>query len=349
MSTIVRVHDLPWNGLGSDVSEARGIEDLRQKADLDWEVDRVPVFVANPPVVADEAVDYYLREIPNRTAIVRTDTGQPLGVAGNYFRPIQNADSDWLIEGLWETGNLVPARAGWIKGGQQTFLVGRMGDEWQVGGIDPMDTFFLLSNRHDGRGALQAAVLLIRRGCANELPGIVSGIASGGILRSKSQNRQKLFRWTIRHTTNVAARFAVVREAITTAGQAQEQMKAVATSLLLRPFGTDDMAKVAEKLFPIRGDTLGPRTITKNTARQDELVALYRQADNLEEVRGTAWGGWNAVAEYADHLLAFRSTKVSTKAESRFLSIVDPHGSAHVLKGKAFAAVAQTVGVGSSN
>jgi phage/plasmid-like protein (TIGR03299 family) len=348
MKELVDVADraMPWNGLGVDVQGMTNADQIRRAADLDWEVDRVPVF-AQVGGNFDNVKDAF-RLVENRAAIVRTDTGAPLGVAGNYFRPIQNADADWLAQGLIDAGLFQPVRAGSIQGGTRTFHVGRMGDRWNVGGIDPMETFFAIWNRHDGRGALTAAVLTVRIGCRNQLPGVVSGIASGSLARRKSTNRKRLFQWTIRHTTHVKNRMEEVQTAITNAAEAREQMEALATALVLRPFTVDDMAKVAEGLFPTKGK-VGPRTLTKNLARQEELVAVYKGSDNLNDVRDTAWGGWNAVAEWADHMTAFRGTKISTREESRFLSISDPHGTANALKVKAFAKVAQVVGVGSAN
>lgn len=347
--TIVRVNDLPWGDLGTDVSDCHDMAAVLTKAKLDWGVKTVPVAA----LVSKEDVDGFPLPstpmpvtIPDRKAIVRDDTGQGLGVAGNYWTPISNGEGAWLIEALMADGLVKPIRAGTTHQDRRTFIVGTFNGALQIGGIDPVDTIFALWNRHDGRGALTSAVLHIRRGCSNQLPGIVNAIAGGTIAGRKSKSRERLFNWNIRHTTKYQDRLKLAQEAIQRTQKANEVFWVTAEALLTRPFGIDDMKAVAERLFPTEGAQITTRTRNGNAERQAAVVGLYREADNLNNVRGTAWGGWNAIAEYADHGLNFRDTKVSSKAESRFMSIVDPSGTAHLLKVKGFSAVAQKVGVG---
>lgn len=343
--TIVRVNDLPWGDLGTDVSHTRDMDTLLKASDLDWGVKKVP---AAALVDQNDVEGFPLPStpmpvlIPDRFAIIRDDTGAALGVGGNYWTPIHNRDGGWLIEGLMEQGVVKPIRAGTTHQDRRTFIVGTYNGAIQIGGVDPVDTIFALWNRHDGRGSLTAAVLHIRRGCSNQLPGIVSALMGGTIARKGSKTRERLFSWNIRHTTKFQDRAAQVREAMEKTQQANQVFQATAEALLTRPFGIDDMKAVADRLFPTEGVKI--RTKTTNEARQDAVVSLYREADNLNDVRGTAWGGWNAVAEYADHGLNFRDTKVSSRAESRFMSIVDPSGTAHALKVKGFSAVAHQIG-----
>jgi hypothetical protein len=60
---------------------------------------------------------------------------------------------------------------------------------------------------------------------------------------------------------------------------------------------------------------------TQRQRTRDAILAAYLDGpQNLPEVRGTAWAGFNAVTQAVDHLSVYRGRGANTPAENRMFS-----------------------------
>jgi thiamine phosphate synthase YjbQ (UPF0047 family) len=82
-----------------------------------------------------------------------------------------------------------------------------------------------------------------------------------------------------------------------------------------------DWRAFLESLVPDAPDSQHGQTRADNVRR--EIHRIYHN-DSLgqDEVRGTAWGAWQAVVAYNDHAMTARRTRTSTPEESRFERIL---------------------------
>ena len=93
------------------------------------------------------------------------------------------------------------------------------------------------------------------------------------------------------------------------------------------------MKDIVSELFPSSSEDVSTRT--KNT--RDSVLNIYETGMGLEKFRGTAWGAFNAVTEYADHWKTFKGGESEARASSIWF------GSSAALKQKAYDLVSSVV------
>lgn len=317
----------PWAAVGTDVSGVASTAEALTKGGLDWEVEHHPLY----------AHVYYDTEggnrstkhvrIPHMRSVVRMDTLAPLGAVGDIHTLVQQAEAFTPFDVLTDTEDVNLLSVGELKGGRQVFLVSELAKPFTIAGEEHR-TIMFSRNQHDGRGGLMLGISALRLACWNQLPPIVRATRRG-------TNQQGQAAWQLRHTTTVEQRLEEAYGNLTRTINLQRNFEELANQLVLRPFGLDDMARYVEALYPTEGTKIAPRTAKRNEERQGELLAVWQGSDNLGNIRNTAYGALNAVAEWADHGFAFRGTRRATVEENRMLSTMDNQGTAYQLKERA--------------
>ena len=110
----------------------------------------------------------------------------------------------------------------------------------------------------------------------------------------------------LRHTFNIQGSFKKAAEILGITHKHYEAFAEVYKSLAKKKIKKEDFQKYLEVVFPISPEAKRSR---KESIREDvtELFDGKGQGSQLATARGTAWGAWNAVTEYADHLRNFRA------------------------------------------
>jgi phage/plasmid-like protein (TIGR03299 family) len=252
-------------------------------------------------------------KVPERYAIIRSDTLQPLpGVAvGEGYEVIDFPTMFSVCDELtsrpgyahYETaGLLFDGRVGWglVRLDKSLYIAD-----------DEIRTFLLATTAHDGSSSLRCKVVNTRVVCCNTF---------AGAMGEKGQTL------SIRHTKNYAERIEAGRRMLALIPKEREQFEAFAKELLAKPIGKETYRKLVEVLFPVPEDLPGreltSRMIT-NVNKKRTLLAEAAQAPDLDAVRWTAWGAYNAVADLEQHLLTQRNgcddnTKVARMFERSF-------------------------------
>jgi hypothetical protein len=81
-----------------------------------------------------------------------------------------------------------------------------------------------------------------------------------------------------------------------------------------------DIDSFLEKLFTIKED-VSPRIKKNIEFSREEILKIYNSKDDLGNFRGTAWGIYNAVADYVSNSEPLRKT--DTFETKRFVSYMD--------------------------
>jgi phage/plasmid-like protein (TIGR03299 family) len=171
------VGDPSWHRLGKLLNGLQTSDAMRKHAVLDWLVKMVPLFLENGP------------QVKGAFATVRSDTGAALGVVGGNYVPLQNEEAFQLMDAIVGEGLAKYETAGSLDGGRRVWIMARIPKELRVGREDVVKTYALLSNRHDGSGAIRVLGTSIRAVCQNTLNLAMRGAKEGGL--------------SIRHTKNV--------------------------------------------------------------------------------------------------------------------------------------------------
>ena len=138
-----------WHGFGTVVSEAQTSADALRIAGLDWDV-RLTDLAAIMPDGSHQPIDTH-------RATMRTDTGAALGAVGLRYQPLQNREAfAWMDEvvggddplAMWHT-------CGSLRSGKRVWMLAKMPGHVEVTDTDVLDKYVLITNSHDGTGAVR--------------------------------------------------------------------------------------------------------------------------------------------------------------------------------------------------
>lgn len=277
-----------WDVLGTRLSGVRGSIDAMKESDLaGWNVRKVDLSASE---VTDTGVTTL--EVPDRWATVRTNptTGgtEYLGVVGSHYQPIQNEEHATLLDAVIDTGDAQWVAAGASHGGKRTFMTMRLPDEVQIGGKDALGLYLVAFNSHDGSSSFKFAVTPVRVACTNMQAAALKGAVSS---------------FSIRHTAGAGRELAEARRALDLTYKYVETFEAEAEALLAQRYTNAEFDKFAGTLFGIQDEGKASK---RALANRDGMIALYRDSDTLDGIRGTRWGAYQAATEFIDHVAPVR-------------------------------------------
>lgn len=273
--------------VGTKIDPASG-DFLAQAGLAGWNVHLNP---ATTTLLQDDGVETV--EIPGKFAIVRTDPGTGRlaamgGVRTKSFVPVQNEELRDLLGAVTDQTGAQPSTAGQLNGGNRVFVAMDLPDTMTVGGVDPLGWQIVAFNSHDGSGAVKIAMTGTRLFCANQQKAIL-GAAGDGV-------------FTIYHTKSAQAKIAEVREKLQLGFKYTEAFEVQAQKMIADQLRVDEFrVVVADLVGAVEGEGADKGAQKNRWAKVDAMTDLFTTADNLENVRGSAWAGYQAVTEYLDH------------------------------------------------
>ncbi len=340
--------DVPWHFLikgGTDESQTKITAAPKTKKELlevsqtDWQVIQQPVFTLSVDGMAKLEAGQYTDELPAADLLqfdgdegrpeywanMRDRDSQLLGIVGSRMEPLQNEEQAEFMLALLDTEEFVWETGGSLREGQMVWFMAKLLNPPKLPAGEELASFISTVNYHNGKGSFMAMNHDIRIVCNNTLDAALSS--------HKSQ-------WAIRHTANMKERTKEAQKALRLARSNAESLVETANELVLRPFKHSDMVDVLGVLYPIPPDS-SPLTQKRIHERTDEVMEVWASSPNLENIRDTAWGAFNALVEFADHSPTnnFRSN------EARLLSVMTPNGKGHQFKRRALATVANKADV----
>lgn len=280
----------PWHGLGKCVPSSVPASEMIIAAGLDWRVWMQPA----PGARYDETTGGYERYLTMRNAIDGEADDVMLGVVGPGYVPLQNVDAFRFFEPFVGKGKWARFEtAGALGHGERVWVQAKLRGTMCVGRDDEINRFLLLSNAHDGSGAVTVRFTGVRVVCQNTLNlALVDGTKTVAI-------------W---HTRRLHARLH--REQVTKLNELKQMSESVFAE------ARDLFEKMAEYRMDglkRRGylERLHPRTPHQIQNRMEPLrwlrVWKVLEDDNVTppRTRDTLWGLYNAVVREED----FRATR----------------------------------------
>jgi phage/plasmid-like protein (TIGR03299 family) len=297
-AAMMYVGETPWHGLGKKLEAAATSAEAIKAAKLDWTVKKSPAMVATAKGS---------KVIPGKFAVLREDSQMPLGVVGERYTPLQNAEAFSFFDAVVGLKEAIYHTAGALGEGEKVWLLAKLPGEVKVVGHDISEKFLLLTNSHDGSGSVKVLFTPIRVVCQNTLNIALSA-------------KEDSFSFSMRHTPGMGLKVEQAQEALGIVNQRfdifQEAARKLATVDLTKKAVADYFARVANRYGEApklaKGEEQNPRT----KAMLDEMTRLFEQGRGaeLKGAKGTAWGAFNAVAEFVDY---YRPTVGSTNFEVR--------------------------------
>lgn len=288
--TVARERGLPWwGGEGHPNLVARDglvtADEALKLGGLDFTVDLRPILT-----MGDKG---RLTKIDTHSAVVRTDTGVPMGVVGRKYRPIQYADGlGGLGEAILATDEAAVDTAGTLFGGKTGFMWFELNHlPIRIKGEKPegeIKTFLGITSSHDGSSALTALITPVRVVCQNTLNMSLRGARES---------------FKIRHSGSVEGKYEEARKALTLTRDYMAEFEAVANRLATVKVPDEDVRGIMEKVWPVSEE------LSEGwTQRHPAVLATedYFKSENLDPIRGTGWAVLNAAVEFIDHEAPYR-------------------------------------------
>lgn len=282
----------PWHGIGTIVSGAPTSEEAIRLAKLDWDVIQYPMvakFNEDGTEISDDS-GYF--------ANVRSDTKDILGVVKDRYKVVQNIEAFDFVDDIVGNGEIEChyETAGSLGNGKRIFLLVNLPESTLVG--DKVDNYLFFTNSHDGSSSLMAGITNVRVVCSNTLQ-----------LAIRSASRI----WRCRHTTNIEGRKNEAKQSLGLAVKYMEDSKILAEQLAFK--------KISEEAF--FRTLFGVSTMNeKNKVFMGNIIHdIYQNKPDLQNFKGSAWGMYNAVADYVSNCDPLRKTK--TYEESKLKGFFD--------------------------
>jgi phage/plasmid-like protein (TIGR03299 family) len=272
--TMFSVKEKPWHGLGTVVSEAPNTEEAIKLSGLDWGVELEPL----KGTVTEKYSDHY--------AVLRMDNLEHLGVVGPNYTPLQNIKAFEFFDGFVEGGFCEFETAGSLLNGRKIFILAKIKiDDFDIQKNDPVQSYILLSNSHDGSTAVRMGYTPIRVVCANTLK------------MAHENNRSQLIR--IRHTLQVEKNLEEIAQAMDIINQqfivTAEKYKWLAT----RDINPNDLKKYVKQVFSVK--SLEKQLEEEQKEEKHERILEYVTNQLETEPEKNWWTAYNSVQHYLQH------------------------------------------------
>lgn len=304
-----------------DVSDCISSLEVMEKAGLDWDVSKCELYGKMPVDLncsEDEAIDKALelqkngghiygkdafRVCDNAYATYRTDYNIPLGVVKSKYTPVQNKEAFTFFDDAIGNNAAIWQTAGFFGNGERIFVSAKLPNNILVNG-DPVESYLVFTNSHDGSSGVKILFTPIRVVCQNTLNAAIRG-ATNYV--------------SFRHTSNVHSKINIAQEILgitkVKAKETEEYYKFLNTikvtdnqvvDYICGQILTDEEAfrvketghtnrELVYRNFSVLSDT---KISTRKMNVISEIYNYYQGGIGQKEIIGTAWGAFNAISGY---------------------------------------------------
>lgn len=299
-----------WHGLGTVIPGGTSdISKVLELSGLDYDVEQRPVrynFKGS------------LLAVPGKFVNVRSDTGDPFGVVGKIYTPVQNRDAFEFLQDLGDNGDVIWESAGQTARGR-VFVSMKLPENLRIdaeGINDEIIPFVTAFNSHDGESPFQLVTTPWRTICGNT---------------ERFALRDAYTRWTVRHTTSATAKIAESRRTLGLSLRYYDQLVIEETQLAQTKATSDDVTALINDIWK-REEVETVRTRLTNDRRTEKIQSIFRGETAL--VGSTAYAAERSVTAYLDHV-APRKAVGDKLAAARATAVLE--GSDDNLKARAHA------------
>ena len=304
-----------------DVSKCNTSEEVMITAGLNWHVSKCQL-VGKIPINFgsdfDEDLDkinaikerggfvhgkYVYNLCENAFATYRTDYDIPLGVVKSKYTPVQNKEAFAFFDSAIGKNSAIWQTAGFFGNGERIFVSAKLPDNILVKG-DPVETYLVFTNSHDGSSGVKILFTPIRVVCQNTLNAAIKGATNYvsfrhtsnvhskisiaqeilGISKIKAKETQEYYNFlqTIKVTDNDVVNYICGQVLTDEEAFRLKETGHTNRELLYRVYSAVNDAKISTRKLNIIGDTFD----------------YYQNGIGQKEIAGTAWGAFNAISGY---------------------------------------------------
>ena len=160
-----------------NVENCQTAEEVIKTANLDWNVEKCPIFGQMPMAINQSEItdnesfihDYkYYANVPNAYGIYRTDLNIPLGIVKDRYNIVQNIDAFTFFNEAIGKDKAIWQTAGYFGNGERIFVSAKIPKSIFVDD-DPVENYLVFTTSHDGSSGVKILFTPIRVVCENTL------------------------------------------------------------------------------------------------------------------------------------------------------------------------------------
>jgi phage/plasmid-like protein (TIGR03299 family) len=333
---IASKHKSAWVRGGTAVT-ATSASDAASQAGLNWTVREGELQAVSTPLLVDEhgVTPATYIEVPKKKAIIREDSNSVIGIVGSKYKIVQNMEVFNALDTLVDSGDARYCAAGEYNNGSNIWMLLEIPQGVTVAN-DPHAAFLLVKSSHDGSSSVVIKPVIERLFCANQVNGLISNKTG---IRNHKYNE---YTYRMSHTTNQELSINDIRNITQLTYTAIQDYELTASALLQNKMTREQAVNFFKRVWalPTTVEDTPYDLLTRGERKQQTIAkearakawAIYNESETQENIRGTAFGAWHAVVEFADHYatggaerlaaatLSGRNDRVKTKALSLLVS-----------------------------
>lgn len=269
--------ETPWHKLGKRTPGMRSIEEAIKAGNLDWNVNKQAVFLADGRVVADKYA--MVRDVDN--AILD-------GIVGPQYTITQNRDVFLPFQDACDKHGLTIESVGALGNGETVFMLAKLPIVSTPIPGDNVQGYCLLKSGHTGKDKLTGRLTPIRVVCQNTM--------------ALAMDDDTMFEF--RHTASIGDRIAEVGEMMSRMVAAMNSEATTFAKLYERKLNIEEIGEYIDSVFPVGKDGKVSAQLANKRATVAHLVFNGKgsQLAGADRTGATVWAVYNAVTEYFDHV-----------------------------------------------
>lgn len=295
-ASIAFVGEVPWHGLGQQLTDGQPIEVWRTEAGMDFTIQSAPALFYVNDSDTDDIFSY-----PERVCLYRSDSKQPLSMVSTQYRVVQPEEILQAQFNICQTIGAKMNTAGVLFGGKKFWALAQLGEDFSIGN-DRVEGYVLLATSCDGSLATTIQHTTVRVVCNNTLS-LATGQQRGAIKIAHNQTfdieqvktdmgiNSSAFLEFKEHAGLLSHRNLTERESLDYFTNVFNPSKELVT-----------IDVEAKELLTVTGEEVQEKEQnSKSIATCYDLYKGQGKGSMLASAAGTAWGALNAVTEFCDH------------------------------------------------
>lgn len=283
---------VPWHGLAKEVDKNKTLCENAVEHGMDWTVSMEQMFRVNKN--GDRPM---FIEVPNKYALVRSDTDFVLGASSGDYKIYPNMTGFATLDNLVATGMASPNTMGTLRGGGIVWgLLEIKVDNEEVVPGDAIKRYILFSWGHDGKRGIALGYTDVRVVCSNT------------IHAAWSNELSKLIRMA--HRGNVAVNVDNVVKTMDLAAQDFKATIADYKKMANTPINQADIRKYVKLVMELEEKDDNKRA----TNLIDKITGLSTSGIGNGNISGSVWGAFNGLTQWMSH-------EAGRNADNRFASL----------------------------
>lgn len=297
MAVMMNERQATWTSIGTDVDMSTTVDEVLEKAGLNYEVEKKDIFLDNGLMIT------------GKKATVNTTTGKIYGVVSDKYKVCNNKEAFQFIANINDKLSFV--KAGETQSGM-VYVIAKLDDVNVLG--DSFTPYVIFQNGHNGNYTLRTTICPLRIVCTNQFTmsfkesSNTINIRHSNNLFVQMQEAESLLRDTATYMKNFEANAELLAA-----------MKITNEKDLINHF----FEETTRATLANKNDELTERQLRAINDKTEMLYNIYRNTPDNGNFQGTVWGLLNGFTDFNTHLIPQRTT--DTANENRFVTVtMDP-------------------------